>query len=410
MSKHKTPPLAGEILDEATTWFVEFNEGEVGYAAREEFIQWLKTSPEHVRAYLQVTAHWEDARTLAIAAVPSVDELVALAREPTNAKVIAIGAIRASEEAAECESTMSLARETPVARTHRFRRFLIAAGVATAIIGVSAVYWLQFQRGVYSTDIGEQRSIQLDDGSTVELNARSRIRVALHEHERDVELIEGQALFRVAKDHARPFIVRIGETNVLAVGTQFDVYKHHGGTTVTVVEGRVAVFPSNLSTSGAAPNLSVSVPSGAVLGKTPESNRHVTRVKSDTPGPGSAEIAGLPESVAVDARKDEIFLGAGEQLTVSSASVEKATPADVAAATAWMQKQIVFNNTPLADVVDEFNRYNKRQLVITDARISDTKVSGEFSSTNPASLLKGLDAMKKFNIHETSDRIDISSK
>jgi transmembrane sensor len=412
MSKHKTPPLSEKILDEATTWFVEFNEGELAKAAREDFIQWLKTSPEHVRAYLQITAHWEEARTLSKATLPSVEELVALARTPKNAKVILIAGSRPSDGQEERGSTMSLApakSEIPM-RTHRLRRFFIAASVAITMVAASAVYWFESQRGVYSTDIGEQRSIRLDDGTTVELNARSKIRVALHDHERDVELIEGQALFRVAKDQARPFIVHSDKTNVLAVGTQFDVYKHHGDTTVTVVEGRVAVFSATLPTAAQAPALTVPAASEALQAKVPEPGHRTPRAKSEPPGQGSAEIAGLPETAAIAAPKGEIFLGAGEQLTVSSTSLGIAEHADVAAATAWIQKQIVFNSTPLSEVVDEFNRYNTRQLVITDPKISDTRISGEFSSSNPDSLLKGLDALRKFKIHELPDRIEISGK
>jgi transmembrane sensor len=118
----------------------------------------------------------------------------------------------------------------------------------------------------------------------------------------------------------------------------------------------------------------------------------------------------MPENNGIPAANGEIFLTAGEQLTVSSASVEMAANADVAAATAWTQKQIVLNSTPLSDVVDEFNRYNTRQLVITDPKIADTKISGEFSSSNPDSLLKGLGALNKFNIHEMPGQIEISSK
>jgi ferric-dicitrate binding protein FerR (iron transport regulator) len=193
------------------------------------------------------------------------------------------------------------------------------------------------------------------------------------------------------------------------VGTEFDVYKHRGSTTVTVVEGRVAVFPGALGTAGQGSDLTPS-PSEALSGKASELSPRSSRVKGDTPGQGSLKIAGLSASRDVAAPEDEIFLGAGEQLTVSSASTEKAAHADVAAATAWIQKQIVFNSTPLSDVVEEFNRYNTRQLIVTDPRIADTKISGEFSSTNPDSLLKGLDALNKFNIHETPDRIEISSK
>jgi len=78
VSKRKAPKLSGQILDEATTWFVEFGEGELSQSAREEFIRWLRTSPEHVRAYLQITAHWEDARALKESQTRTIEELIGL--------------------------------------------------------------------------------------------------------------------------------------------------------------------------------------------------------------------------------------------------------------------------------------------------------------------------------------------
>jgi len=84
--------------------------------------------------------------------------------------------------------------------------------------------------------------------------------------------------------------------------------------------------------------------------------------------------------------------------------------ADVSAVTAWKQKQIVFNSTPLTDVVDEFNRYNRRQFIVMGPKIANTKISGQFSSTNPDSLLKGLGALNEFSIRETPSRIEISAK
>jgi transmembrane sensor len=386
------------------------HEGELSLAEREAFIGWLKTSPEHVRAYLQVSAHWEDARALNKASVPSVAELVAMAREPTSAKVIPIGEGPSREGSEEVTPPERLAHATPRARARilRLRRFLIAASIAVAAVGFVSLYWLEYQRGVYSTLVGEQRSITLEDGSTVELNARSTIRVAYHAHERDVDLIEGQVLFQVAKDHSRPFIVHSANTHVLAVGTQFDVYQHQTGTTVTVVEGRVAVFPLTSSAPGQAVDLPA-VEAEILREKVPEVPLRAGRAKSETPGEGPL-VPSTPMTAGTGTASNEIFLAAGEQVTVSSASVERTEHADVAAATAWTQKHIVFNSTPLSEVVDEFNRYNTRQMVITDPTIAETKISGEFSSTNPDSLLKGLDALKKFNIHATSDRIEISAK
>jgi transmembrane sensor len=372
VSKHKVPPLSGRIVQEATTWFVEINEGEASQTDREAFVEWLKTSPEHIRAYLQVSAHWEEAGALSKASLPSITDLVVLARESTTADIIPIGEIRPGDTVEFSTSTGRSADKlsAPPVRARRSQRYLLAASVAIAIIGASALSWFEHARGLYTTDIAEQRSVRLGDGSTVELNAHSKLRVTLGQHERDVELIEGQALFRVAKDPSRPFMVHSGDTDVLAVGTQFDVNKHRSGTTVTVVEGRVAV---------SAPTLS-----------------------DRAPGSGAAVLEPAPKS--------EIFLAAGEQLTVSRAAVKMAPNADVAAATAWTQKQIVFNSTPLTDVVDEFNRYNTRQFTITDPKIANTKISGQFSSTNPDSLLRGLGALNEFNIRETSGRIEISAK
>jgi len=95
--------------------------------------------------------------------------------------------------------------------------------------------------GPLCDDVGEQRSIALADGSIIDLNARSRIRVRLSKDERDVELLQGQALFHVAKDNSRPFVVRSDTTVVRAVGTEFDVYRKKNGTVITVLEGRVVV-------------------------------------------------------------------------------------------------------------------------------------------------------------------------
>lgn len=249
MNERKAQPLSGQIVDEATTWFVEFNAGEVAQPDREAFVDWLKRSPEHIRAYLQVTAHWEDAGTRTKGSVPSIDQLVEIAREPTPANVIPIAAVRRNDEAKRAAPLKEHRQDSTLTTSRTLRpRYSLAASLMLAAVGAGGVFWLANERGIYTTDIGEQRSIQLSDGSTVELNAHSKVRVVLRKQQRDVELIEGQALFRVAKDHSRPFIVHSGETNVLAVGTEFDVNKHLSGTTVTVVEGRVAVFPSSQPT------------------------------------------------------------------------------------------------------------------------------------------------------------------
>lgn len=204
----------------------------------------------------------------------------------------------------------------------------------------------------YSTGIGEQRTIQLLDGSTVELNARSKVEVRLSNRRRDVALIEGQALFRVAKDKQRPFVVRAGEAQVRAVGTEFDVYRKQTETVVTVVEGRVETYPGS--------------------------------------GGGAA-----------------IVISAGEQLTVLPHSVTKPTPADTIAATAWVQKRLIFEETPLSEVADEFNRYNRRPLTIDDDELKRLKISGVYSSIDPASLINFLRNQNSIRVIETEDQVRV---
>jgi transmembrane sensor len=228
----------------------------------------------------------------------------------------------------------------------------------------------------YTTQVGERLSITLVDGSSVELNARSKIRVRFSKVERDVELVNGQALFEVAKDKARPFIVRSGEAVVRAVGTQFDVYRRKNATTVTVIEGRVAVLMP------LAPNSSAT-----------DNDRTLVATS------GSRET-----------RSPAVFVAAGEQVIVTNQIVRAPQRADVAVATAWTQRRLVFESSALSDVIEDFNRYNTRQLVIEDPQLNDFHVSGVYSSTDPASLIRFLRAQPGVEVIEMDEEVRITKK
>jgi transmembrane sensor len=221
----------------------------------------------------------------------------------------------------------------------------------------------------------------LADGSTVELNSRSKLKVRYSERERAIELLQGQVLFRVAEDHARPFIVTSGSTRVRAVGTQFDVYKKHGGTIVTVVEGRVAILAGT-----ADPDLEA--------------------ITVDTYPPPSIPAA----SSAAEEQGGSgagIFLSAGEQVTVTRATVEKAVHPNLVSAMAWRQRQLIFESASLAEVAEEFNRYNARQLVILNPDLYEFHISGVFSSTDPASLIRFLRERPGVQVIETEADIQV---
>jgi transmembrane sensor len=346
-----------QIYEEACEWFIECRAGELGDASRSELDRWLRKSPEHLSAYLEIAAIWSEGPSLDPSNQWNLDALISQAAEDPGNVVTLTPAPRSS---ASPETTSvgpgqvgvralnSLERRSALPR--RWRVFPIAASVAILTLMAGAAVWLALSRvPMYLTATGEQRSLALTDGSTIELNSRSKIQVRYSGHERTVELLEGQALFHVAKDVARPFFVRSGEMSVRAVGTQFDVYKKSSGTVVTVVEGRVAVLGG-------------------------------------------------------------IILAAGEQGIVSQKTVRKTQHPNVANATAWTRRQIVFDSTSLAEVADEFNRYNDRELVIDRSTLGNLHISGVFSSTDPASLIRFLRQRPGLRVTETAAEIRIEKE
>lgn len=350
-----------QILEEASTWFVELSEGHLTDKVREQFSDWLRASPEHVRAYLQISALWEDAPLLGKGA-EDVEALVARTRAAGN--VVRVGKDR------ESLSVRSRRFVTPL-------NLALAASLVLGAIGISL--WVQ-QRGVYETSIGEQSSFTLADGSTIELNAQSRVRVHFTAAERSIDLLEGQVLFHVTHDTARPFIVHSGAASVRAVGTQFDVDRLSGETVVTVVEGRVAVLPDSLLQPVSANAVASAAPS-------------ISAPDFDLTGPGGA--GGL-------------LLTAGEQVTLTAQATSRPTRTDVAAAIAWTQRKLVFASSPLTQVADEYNRYHEKSIVIRDRRLANFLVSGVFSATDSRAFVAFLRAQPNLSVEETDTEIEIS--
>jgi transmembrane sensor len=371
-----------QIIDEAAEWFVEFSTGEPDTHVRRAFDKWLRKSPEHVRAYLEMFPIWEAAPLIDASRNFSADELITLSRLGGSTVV----PLQPSESSIPSHPAVEATR----GRRSAAATWAIAATVLLSLSG--AFFWLQFQRGIYTTDTGEQRTIALPDGSIIELNARSRIRLKFRDSERRVELLAGQALFSVAKDKHRPFIVASGDTQVRAVGTQFDVYKRRTGVTVTVVEGRVAVISAAARSPVRSAETKIEHPA-------PLPAQDGSEVVPRKHPPANGVLAGKP---------GEVLLAAGEQLTVTPTIIEKPAHADVAAATAWRQRRLVFSSTPLTEVANEFNRYNDRQLIILSPALDAFNVSGVFSSTDIPSLIRFLRAQPGITVEESDAEIRIA--
>jgi transmembrane sensor len=356
-----------QILEEAAEWLVALRKGADPSASREKFADWLRASPEHVRAYLELTAVWSEVARVGHRDSLAAKTLLERARADNNVARFSDWRERVAAEVEPADS------KSVLKSTKRHRMMAAAAAVLCIVFG--AGLWHSQRLPTYSAGIGEQRSLTLADGSIVELNSRSRIRVRFSSEQRVVELLAGQGLFRVAHNAQRPFIVRSGAVQVRAVGTQFDVYQRPGGTVVTVVEGKVEV--TDLASQ-----------------------------QLREPTSAAAETASSTASASASSR---IRLAAGEQVTVGEGGTAVPRSANVAAATAWTQRQLVFEAVPLAAVVQEFNRYNLQQLIIEDRALDGLLISGVFSSTNTAALLHFLRAQADLQVQETNAEVRIAT-
>jgi len=333
-----------QINDEAARWFIEFRGGEIDEAGRRAFDAWVRTSPEHLRAFLELTALWDHSTSLDLHERFPTEALVASARETTN--------------------VIPLAPRPRVERPRRSQRVWLAAAVC-AFLSVSAlVTWFVLrERQTYSTEVGEQRSLRLPDGSTVTLNSRSRARIAFDGLTRTVDLLEGEALFRAAQETSRPFIVRADGTSFRAIGTEFDIDKRNRGTVVTVLQGRVAVSAAAMPTD---------------------------RGTNTTRG----------------ARDEAIVICAGEQLDTTAGRTSVPTRANVSSATAWMQGRVMLQSATLEEVAERFNRYSPRRLVTEDHGSVPFHLSGVFS-TDPDFLIRYLRERPDIQVEERATEIRI---
>jgi transmembrane sensor len=352
--------MNAQIHQAACEWFVEFRAGEPGERARTRFLAWLRESPAHMAAYLEVAALWAQSDAAGAGKQWSVEELVLQARaEPDN-----VMALPSSAALSIGPEVAGAAHAIPDRPASWFRRRTLAAAASIVLaLGFGLAWWRFQQPDVYVTAVGEQRAITLADGSIVRLNARSKLTVKFSESRRAVELLEGQALFQVAKDVHRPFTVTSDGTRVQAVGTEFDVRRKRSSLVVTVVEGRVAVFD---------------VPPGA-------------------------------KAATSNARGGAMYVSAGEQVTMSPAGAGSAKPVDPATATAWTRRQLVFESTPLIEVAEEFNLYNTRRLVIRDPALQALQMDGVFSSPDPAPLIRFLRSKPGVRVLESDSEIIVDS-
>lgn len=205
----------------------------------------------------------------------------------------------------------------------------------------------------YATQVGQRSTVTLQDGSTVELNAKSIIRVRFTATQRRVDLLSGQALFHVAKGSQRPFVVAAGDREIVAIGTEFDVRRDSSSVRVTLVEGRVAVTQPPVD------------------------------FNSETPRQWSLQ---KPASGAV-------YLEPGQQSVTQEASgVTRVVSVDVQKVIGWRDGRVSFEDVTLVDALIEMNRHSLRQIRLADPALAQQRISGTFRAGEQQAFVEALES------------------
>ncbi|MEJ1964918.1 MAG: FecR domain-containing protein [Gammaproteobacteria bacterium] len=249
----------------------------------------------------------------------------------------------------------------------RLAIFAIAASLSILLAGAFVTFKDEiFDAHRFTTVIGGLQAIPLSDGSRVTLNTDSELRIALNDRERVVEIEHGEAFFEVAHDPARPFIVKAGTRRVIAVGTQFSVRRAGADLRVVVAEGTVRY-------EGRAGN--TQSPAGA---------------------PSAGDVVLLPAGSIARAEGDAF-------------QVEQRPVAEAERNLTWRNGFLTFRDTPLADAVAEFNRYNTRKIVIDDPTIAALEVGGVFRSNNVEPFVRLLQRGFAIQAAVRADRIVLTA-
>jgi transmembrane sensor len=365
---------------EAAEWWVRL-QGEVPRAEREQYVDWLRESALHVAEMLRVAqVHGALAQFERWSKLPPEGG----GTDTTSTDSGTVVSLPSGDASPSSAATNSLPK--PPNQTPR-RSMLVWATAASILIaaGIGAYLLLATRGQVIETQRGERREVALADGSAVQVDPETRIRIDYQADSRRVYLERGRALFHVAKNPHWPFLVQAYDTTVRAVGTAFAVEQALDAVVVTVAEGKVAVIPAHprsVDRPGESGETARTV--------TPETAVDVVTVHAaansagKATGGGDLSTAATPSGVA----RDEIFLTANEQVTVAgSGTAEPIREVDSRRELAWAEGRLIFERQLVEYAVQEFNRYNRIQITVNDAALAHRPISGVFSASDPESFV-----------------------
>ena len=350
---------------EAAEWFISLQGAAVSREQQESFADWLRRSPVHVEEFLQLTAlQGELARLPELKGVDIEQELanLQLSGEDDNDNIVSLNAMeplggQPSRDNGLPDGACVASQEVRRPRTVKSVYAALAATAAVMAVGLwfAAPISDFFNNEHYTTAIGEQRSLLLADGSQIQLNARSNLSAKVDKTARELQLEDGEALFRVAKDAAHPFRVHTPQATIEAKGTQFNVHVSNGTTIVSLLEGHVLVT--------------------------------------------------LPARGADAGGTEPVMLNPGEEIAIAASTTQppQPHPVDLKAAVAWTEHRLVFEDAPLSDVIAEFNRYSRQPFVIDEPVLGDERITASFDSNSTQTFADALSAAGGLRVMQRRD-------
>lgn len=312
---------------EAVAWFTRMN-GKPSRADRRHFEAWLNSDPLHRRAYDDLRSLWSSA------GVPGAD----VAREEANALSHHLDNVRRMREAKASGKT----------------GVIVCLGLIACLAGswiwLERPNLLQDLQADYLTARGERRTIVLQDGSTVLMDADTAIDVDPGTSERQVHLLRGTAFFAVKRSDI-PFVVRAGDGEARVLGTTFDVAMREDGVTVTLESGSLQVTDA--------------------------------------------------------ATAQRVVLAPGEGVAYRASGMDRPEKVDLGERTAWHEGRFVFNNARLGDVLRQIERYRAGRIVVLSGALAERRVSGSLSIDDPQAALASIQSLAGFKMNEVAGRLVI---
>ena len=333
------------LQDQAEAWVVRLNSDQVSEQDMQQFALWLAEGDGHRQCFDQVFADWQ--KLAVVKELPfDIDAIMAACLDTKSLDKKSSDTNCSDTTRTDIPTTQSSESSNTVTTLPQRRRrwsSLMAVAASLLLAAVLIPQWMAVDVSYrdYQSGIGEQRTLELDDGSVVRLNTNTRLTVAYSDKQRQITLNRGEAFFEVATDRERPFTVNGCGTEARALGTAFNVRCELQRGAVTVTEGTV----------------------------------QVTDLRSS---PGQKQDR-------------QHILTSGQQLALAETG-SLAMPVYVKddSATSWRNGELVFNGITLREVVNEISRYTPRKILIASPALAATRVTGRFEIQDAEALLLAL--------------------